>query len=372
MRHRVLILVAASLLAGCFPDRPSVLVILLDDARPDELPGLAEDGLTFTNAYVTSPSCGPSRANFLTGRHRASRVNGWPSDFDQSDTIATRMRDAGYRTGFFGKYMNGAQLAGVKRPAPGWGHWQSLEHPVESYGFTTRNAYGIEWQPPGHADEWMLGEVIDWLERTPGPTFAIWAPHGPHVDGNYHVVPPDSYVVDADHYDHATRAREFGRFFADAVDEVRARFPSLVVVLTSDNGFARGDHGVNGKACPWRACVNVPLHVYGSLLPPSVYPQPVVLEDVAATILAVAGARTDRLDGCDLRLRRGSRCRREIPFENGGNIFGNHHPFERFRAILDRRGVTIEWDPRDTDRGREFVPRSQWFRSRPDHRGSPS
>ena len=80
------------LLAGCHRSTPSMLVILLDDARPDDLPTLAQDGIHFDQAYVTSPVCGPSRANFITGRFHSRSINGLPADWDDSDTIATCAR----------------------------------------------------------------------------------------------------------------------------------------------------------------------------------------------------------------------------------------------------------------------------------------
>src|SRR5688500_18425557 len=62
------------------PGRPNIVVFLLDDhtmadaspygskeARTPNLQRLADAGLTFTQAFVASPSCAPSRAALLTG-----------------------------------------------------------------------------------------------------------------------------------------------------------------------------------------------------------------------------------------------------------------------------------------------------------------
>ena len=102
-------------------ERPNVLVIMTDDMRWDDLEHmplvqslLADEGLTFSNAFVTTPLCCPSRASFLSGQyvhHHAVWSNvppeGGVQAFDDSVTLATRLHDAGYQTGLVGKYLNG-------------------------------------------------------------------------------------------------------------------------------------------------------------------------------------------------------------------------------------------------------------------------
>lgn len=63
-------------------DKPNVIVIMVDDlsvidislngealVETPNIDKLAEEGVNFTNAYVTSPVCSPSRASFITGRY---------------------------------------------------------------------------------------------------------------------------------------------------------------------------------------------------------------------------------------------------------------------------------------------------------------
>src|SRR2546427_2324331 len=62
--------------------RPNIVFILMDDLRWDELgcmghpfaktpniDRIAREGVTFRNAFVTTPLCSPSRASFLTGQY---------------------------------------------------------------------------------------------------------------------------------------------------------------------------------------------------------------------------------------------------------------------------------------------------------------
>src|SRR5262249_22655637 len=101
--------------------KPSIVLILTDDqpaSMMDPLPTVRTDlirdrGITFPEATVTTPLCAPSRASILTGRYTHNHgvaINYHPYGywaFDDSSTIATWLHDAGYRTGIYGKYLNG-------------------------------------------------------------------------------------------------------------------------------------------------------------------------------------------------------------------------------------------------------------------------
>ncbi|VXB21609.1 sulfatase family protein [Nocardioides sp. AX2bis] len=100
--------------------KPNVVMIMSDDMRADDLafaPRISrlvgQRGLTFANSFSPYPLCCPARASFLTGQythnHGVYKVTdpfGYQS-FDDSRTLATSLRDAGYETGFVGKYLNG-------------------------------------------------------------------------------------------------------------------------------------------------------------------------------------------------------------------------------------------------------------------------
>ncbi|MEX0275322.1 MAG: sulfatase [Flavobacteriaceae bacterium] len=79
------------LLLGCsrpsLKERPNILIICIDDLRTElnsfgahhivspHMDALAEEGVSFQNHYVNSPSCGPSRYTFLTGQYGPSSNN---------------------------------------------------------------------------------------------------------------------------------------------------------------------------------------------------------------------------------------------------------------------------------------------------------
>lgn len=108
--------------------KPNVLVILADDLGYGELgcqgftsqiptpniDSIAVGGVRFTSGYVSGPYCSPTRAGFMTGRYQqrfGHEFNPGPAQTaDQSfglppdeTTIAQRLKEAGYATGWFGK-----------------------------------------------------------------------------------------------------------------------------------------------------------------------------------------------------------------------------------------------------------------------------
>src|SRR5688500_7411672 len=103
---------------------PSILVVLTDDLAtgdtdfmPEVQERIARAGASFSNFLISNPLCCPSRATFLRGQYAHNHgvltntppLGGYPVFFHlghERSTVATWLRDAGYRTGLFGKYLN--------------------------------------------------------------------------------------------------------------------------------------------------------------------------------------------------------------------------------------------------------------------------
>ena len=131
MRARCIILaIIALLMAGvaAADDRPNILLILTDDhgyadvgfnggkdVKTPNLDELAANGMTFSEAYVPHPFCGPSRAGLMTGRypHKIGAQFNLPSDgsflgVPRSEVFISKvLQDAGYYTGAIGKWHLG-------------------------------------------------------------------------------------------------------------------------------------------------------------------------------------------------------------------------------------------------------------------------
>src|SRR5947208_6378516 len=166
---------AATLLLAAAPasaaDRPPVVVFLADDLgwadcsinggkdiRTPNMARLAADGMTFTHAFVASPSCAPSRAALLTAldpmrngamlnhsRPRAD-VKKWPAYF----------KELGYEVVAIGKVAHYAQ--------------------VTDYGFDHVSHFTY------HADE-CVNEAVQWLagRKSDKPLCLLVGTNWPHV-----------------------------------------------------------------------------------------------------------------------------------------------------------------------------------------------
>ncbi len=131
--------------------KPNIVVVMADDMRADDLRWMprvrslvAKQGLSFENSFSPYPLCCPARASFLTGQYAHNHHVWWHeapegyAAFDDSSTLATSLKRAGYRTGFVGKYLNRygtarsrvSQRPSYKYVPRGWDDWRAaIENP---------------------------------------------------------------------------------------------------------------------------------------------------------------------------------------------------------------------------------------------------
>ncbi|MGN0842842.1 MAG: sulfatase [Kiritimatiellia bacterium] len=112
---------AAELMKLAEDKRLNILFIMTDDhaahaisaygskvSQTPHIDQMAKEGMLFDSVMCTNPICTPSRAGILTGRY--SHKNGVPVFNDISpeiETVGGYMREAGYYTGFIGKWHCG-------------------------------------------------------------------------------------------------------------------------------------------------------------------------------------------------------------------------------------------------------------------------
>lgn len=296
-------------------DPPSILLIVTDDQRWDTLwampevqGSLVEQGVNFSRAFTTSSLCCPSRASILTGAYphttgvyRQGGLYGGFKSFEDSTTIATKLDDAGYRTGFFGKYLDSYQSDALSGYVPpGWDRWAAFVHAEYfDYGLTiggTVQRYGSD--AADYSTDVLADQTEDFIRESEGPVFAIFAPAAPHApaipspadEGGFGDLPvwrPPSFN-EADRTDKPGYVRVLPRVGPDrteyvdtlrrnqyrslqavdrAVDrllgamEDTGRLDDALVIYTSDNGLLWGEHRWIKKEVPYEEAIRVPLIV---------------------------------------------------------------------------------------------------------------
>ncbi len=110
--------------------RPNIIFILTDDQRSDalgyagnkimqtpEMDKLAQSGVYFRNAFVTTPICAASRASIFTGLHeRTHKYTFQTGDIRREfmeESYPALINQSGYHVGFFGKF--GVNFAGNEK-----------------------------------------------------------------------------------------------------------------------------------------------------------------------------------------------------------------------------------------------------------------
>ena len=361
----VAFLVAASIATGCGPtaatSKPNVIVILVDDLRWDDIgvaghpfvqtpaiDRLAREGSNFLNAFATTPLCSPSRAAILTGQyvHTNGIIDNTARDSasHRLSTFAIPLMNAGYATGFFGKWHMGND--DTRRP--GWTHWVAMKGQGEAID-PNLNVDGERTVAKGYVTDILTDYVVHFMRRSQGKPFMVFLAHKalhPNVqqrdDGSVAQLQNQSagFIPAERHrgrYAAATVPRRPNATVAPqrkpalqrtisglpplspatgtpdrdvrdrlemllGVDESLARIDSVlrelgerentIVVLTSDHGYFYGEHGLNEeRRLAYEETIRIPLIVrYPKLarqLPTVGHMAQTI--DIAPTILSLAG-----------------------------------------------------------------------------------
>jgi arylsulfatase A-like enzyme len=313
---------------------PNILLILTDDQgfgdmschgnpvlQTPNLDRLHEEGRRFSDFHV-SPTCAPTRAALLTGRHEFK--NGVTHTIQERErltlkatTLAQVLQSAGYVTGIFGKWHLGDEPA--RRPDQR-GFDETFIHGAggigQSYPGSCGDAPGNRYFDPvilhngkfekttGYCTDIFFGQTLRWIDaqRTNGkPFFVYLAPNAPHapldVPTNYAAryagkVPPQVakfYGMIANIDDNV------GRLLAKLKEWNLER--DTLVVFMNDNGTASGEGvfnaGMRGKKCtPWLGGTRAAsFWRWPGTLPPGDITAMARHIDVFPTLAEIAGAR---------------------------------------------------------------------------------
>lgn len=322
------------------------VVVVTDDQRSDavgheghpylrtpNVDALAANGERFSNSFVTTAICAASRASILTGQWEGTHgyTFGTPplSDAQLRNAWPRLLRDAGYRTGFVGKW--GVRNSKASRQAM-WEQFSPMSAP-----YLRKRGEAVQHQTD-HAAE----RAVKFLRETPADRpFCLYlcfnAPHAEDPNPDQYIPPADLAELYADaevgspelsdaaffaalpefQRDSLNRVRWHWRFDTPAkhrrmvrnyhamitgVDRALGnvlaalrnldRADDTVVIYTSDNGCFLGERGFAGKWTIHERSIRVPLIVHdprrkrtgdGQLSPMALN------VDLAPTIVELAG-----------------------------------------------------------------------------------
>lgn len=345
-------------------EKPNVVFILSDDHRADlmscaghpiiktpTLDSIAENGVRFENAFVTSPLCTPSRAGFLSGmypeRTGAPRINEKSCSFlEFTRMFPEYLQDAGYQTAYVGKFHIG-EGAKPKKGFDYWASWDWVGDPEDLTIFVN----GEPRPTQGFADDRiseLAAEFIETETKKNKPFFLYVGLKSPHLPYHYperlehafdddDIPPPASYNEDWEitgkrgligsqinihtfgvgiphwktwdnyikrYYRSALSLDGSVKTVLDALEE-KGLLDNTLVVYTSDHGYSNGEHALTEKHYAYEHIMRVPMLVQypDGIKAGGIDSNLVINLDVAPTILDFCGVPVpESMDGKSWKL----------------------------------------------------------------------
>ncbi len=332
--------------------KPNIVLLFADDAGYDDfgfhgskvmktphLDSIAKDGMIFRQAYVSDPTCGPSRAGLLTGRYQQKfgfEENNVPnfmspnSKFLGADmgiplsekTMGDRLQALGYKTAVFGKW----HVGGADRFHPtkrGFDEFFGFRGGRRSY--FKRKVEGtikedLEYMERGfgnlaETDTYLtdaLGEAaVDFIEDNKDNPFLIFLSfNAPHT-------PMDARPEDLEKFPELDGIRKINAAMTLAMDRASGQVlnkleelglaENTLVIFTNDNGGPTDQNAGNNypfsgtKSNHLEGGIRVPFVAkWPAVIPAGTdFEYPVSTLDLVPTFVAAGGGKTDGLDNVD-------------------------------------------------------------------------
>ena len=315
--------------------KPNVLVIMVDqmatwtlgcyggnEIGTPNIDALASEGSLLTGFYVSTPVSTPSRGSFMTGLY-PNEHGAYKNDKQIRQDVSTwaqALRDAGYQTGYAGKWhLDGnPQRPGwdIRGKDMGWsdrtqmysfGHYKFIDCDVQGQPFFDPDAMATN--PANYPTDWFTDRTLEFIDKHKNGNFcymlSIPDPHVPYVArAPYNAMyPPSTMKMPAtltekpksNHFlynetrqkssDPKVKAKSeyneivktlpqnksqyFGmiKCIDDNIGRMIAYlkannlYDNTIIVFTADHGDMMGEHGRMAKAVPFDGAARVPFIV---------------------------------------------------------------------------------------------------------------
>lgn len=386
MKRIIILAVFLATLQLTSQEKPNIVLLFADDAgyadfgfhgskimKTPNLDKLAEQGVRFTQGYVSDPTCGPSRAGLITGKYqqrfgfeennvpsfmsKVSAVDGREMGVPVEEiTIADYLKKLGYVTSFYGKW----HLGGDDRFHPtkrGFDEFYGFRGGARSYfPYSKAQASKMDLMERGFANfvepeqyltDALAKEAISFIEKNTKakkPFFTILSFNAVHT-------PMDATEEDLKQFPELKDKRKTVAAMTLALDRACGKVlnkikelgieKNTIIVFTNDNGGPTDKNGgvnypLSGtKSSHLEGGIRVPFLMKwpGKIQPNTTYDFPISTLDLLPTFFAVGGGDTKTMkdiDGVDL-----------LPYVNGAN---KERPHEVLFWKKDARGVIRKGD----------------------------
>lgn len=349
--------------------QPNIILLFADDAGYSDfgfqgskemitpnLDKLASQGVRFTQAYVTHPTCGPSRAGLITGKsqyrfgYEENNVPTFMSAVSAADgaemglpleekTMGEYLQERGYATAVYGKW----HLGGADRFHPtkrgfdefygfrggARSYFEYTEEPAEPLNKMERGFGNFE-EHKGYLTDALAEDATFFMEKNAKankPFFAFLSFNAVHT-------PMDAKPEDMDKFPELEGNRKIVAAMTLALDRATGTImdkleelgieDNTIVIFTNDNGGPSDKNASNNlplsgiKSTHLEGGIRVPfiMKYPGKIKANSTYDLPISTFDLLPTFFAAAGGDTENLkdvDGVDL-----------LPYINGQNTTRPH------------------------------------------------
>jgi arylsulfatase A-like enzyme len=322
--------------------KPNIVIFLADDEGYGELgcqgnkeiptpniDSISQNGIRFTQGYVSGPYCSPTRAGLMTGRYQTRfghEFNPGPmrpgTGLPLSETtMATRLKSLGYATCCVGKWHLGfdPEYRPMKRGFDEFYGTLANTPFIKPLRFVDSRVSPdpIEVTDPNfYTTDAYAERAVDWIGKHKDGPFFLYLPF------NAQHAPLEATPTYLERFKHI--ADEKRRIFAammsakdDAVGRVVAKIReigqeenTLIWYLTDNGGPTQQTTSKNDplrgyKSTTWEGGVRVPFMVQwkGKLPAGKLYEHPIIQLDILPTIVTAAGGSASpdwKLDGVDL------------------------------------------------------------------------